>query len=124
MVGVDDSKVNQIIFEETAKLLDADVIIGVNGKDGLNKIKASAQNGRIPNIIITDINMPEMNGVELIRNIKMDEKLKYIPVLVLSTETDASISSAVKEYGAAGWMKKPLAPEEIVKVVKRFFKVN
>ncbi|MBF0360434.1 MAG: response regulator [Oligoflexia bacterium] len=123
MIGVDDSNVNREIFKEAANKLGMDVIIGNDGKDGLEKIMSTINKQKIPDIIITDINMPNMNGVELIAKLKENVVTKYIPVLILTTEKDNETKNKCRSLGAAGWINKPLSPEEIVVVIKKFLKI-
>ncbi|HLE10721.1 MAG: hypothetical protein A2504_02580 [Bdellovibrionales bacterium RIFOXYD12_FULL_39_22] len=120
--GIDDSKMNRMIFEETATILKADVIIASDGLDGLNQIINSVEANIIPDVIITDINMPNMNGIELIAKLKSNPATKYIPILVLTTETDFNVKMQGKNLGAAGWITKPLDPEEIAKIILKFLK--
>ncbi|MBF0301302.1 MAG: response regulator [Oligoflexia bacterium] len=123
MVGIDDSNVNREIFKEAANKLGMDVVIGNDGIDGFEKIISSIEKKKIPDIIITDINMPRMNGIDLIAKLKGNSSTKYIPILVLTTEKDDETKTKCKELGAAGWIKKPLSPEEITIVIKKFMKI-
>ena len=123
LAGIDDSKMNRMIFEETAVLLEADVIIGEDGIDGYDKIMKGVKEGKTPDVIITDINMPNMNGIELIAKLKETIETKYIPILVLTTETDYNIKIQGKDLGAAGWITKPLDPNEIARIVEKFLKL-
>jgi two-component system chemotaxis response regulator CheY len=66
-------------------------------------------------IVITDYNMPEMNGIELINEMQNDDIYKKIPVLFITTEGSITMTSEFKKSGAAGYIKKPFTPEEIKK---------
>ncbi len=120
--GIDDSKMNRMIFEETATILQGDVIIATDGVDGYNQIISAVESNIIPDVIITDINMPNMSGIELIAKLKATTITKYIPILVLTTETDYNVKMQGKDLGAAGWITKPLDPEEIAKVILKFLR--
>ncbi len=121
--GIDDSKVNRTIFEETAKLLELECLTAENGVVALQKITETVENGVSPEIIVTDINMPEMDGIELIGKLKEHPKTKYIPIIVLSTESDYQIKIQSKNLGAAGWLTKPFSPEELAEVIKKFLRL-
>jgi two-component system chemotaxis response regulator CheY len=122
LVGIDDSRINQVIFEEAAKFLDMDVIVAEDGVDGFDKINNTVNEGRVPTVIITDINMPNMNGLELIEKLKANMPTRFIPILVLSTERDYSMKVQGKNLGAAGWITKPMSPEDVANIVKKFLK--
>jgi len=123
MVGVDDSKINRLIYEEAAKLVAAECLLAEDGQDALNKINEVVKTGHIPTIIFTDIHMPNMNGIELIEKLKANPKTKFIPIIVLTTERDYEIKIQGKNFGAAGWITKPLSPDEIASVIKKFLKI-
>ena len=69
-------------------------------------------------LLISDINMPELNGLELIKAIKSNSKYKTKPVIILTTESSNEIKTAGKEIGGTGWMGKPFSDEKIVKSIK------
>jgi two-component system chemotaxis response regulator CheY len=108
---VDDSPIMRQVIKKTVRVSGAD--IGVvyeanNGKEGLEQ----AQSNWI-DLILTDINMPEMNGVEFIRHLKSDEELSSIPVMVISTEGRDEIVQEAMRLGAVDYITKPFRPEEI-----------
>ena len=72
-------------------------------------------------MILSDINMPVMDGLTFIRNVKKTS-CKFIPILVLTTESQASKKAEGKAAGAAGWLVKPFQPEQLVAVVKKFIR--
>lgn len=69
-------------------------------------------------LLISDINMPELNGLELIKAIKSNSKYKTKPVIILTTESSNEIKMAGKEIGVTGWMIKPFSDEKLVKSIK------
>ncbi len=86
----------------------------------------TAENGKVAleltgknsyDIIISDINMPEMNGLEFLKEFRASDK--RTPVLMLTTETEATKKETAKKLGATGWIVKPFKPEDLAKVVKR-----
>lgn len=73
--------------------------------------------GLKPDLIITDLNMPNMDGLGLIQNVR--PLLRFTPILVISTESQASKRDEAKKLGATGWLTKPVNPEDLLKVIRR-----
>ncbi|MCP5047632.1 MAG: response regulator [bacterium] len=94
-----------------------------NGEAGLKKLEEIKKSGKRINLIISDINMPKMNGLEFLRAVKDRSSLfKFIPVIILTTEREDTLKRQGKEYGAAGWMTKPFQPDLLLSVVKKFIR--
>ncbi|GAB6096333.1 response regulator [Desulfatiferula olefinivorans] len=93
-----------------------EVVESVDGKDALAKLKD-------PDIgmIITDLNMPNMDGIELIRSVRGMPAFKFIPIILLTTESQDEKKKEGKEAGATGWIVKPFKPEQLIGVVKKVF---
>jgi two-component system chemotaxis response regulator CheY len=93
-----------------------EVIESVDGKDALAKLSS-------PDIgmIITDLNMPNMDGIALIRAVRAMPAFKFIPIILLTTESQDDKKKEGKEAGATGWIVKPFKPEQLVGVVKKVF---
>ncbi len=70
-------------------------------------------------LVITDLNMPEMDGIELIRHIRALSAHRFTPILMLTTESQADKKSQGKAAGATGWIVKPFTPDQLVAVVQR-----
>ena len=113
---VDDSKAIRQSLIFTLKGHGYDVIEAANGVDALNLMKDNTIG-----LFISDVNMPEMDGIELLKKIKQDKDHKYTPVIMLTTESGRDMIEAGKEAGAKAWMIKPFQPEEIVSAVKKLF---
>lgn len=90
------------------------VIEAYDGKDALEKISH-----RKVNMVITDINMPNMNGIELIKTMKADPRHKFIPIVILTKETEAETKRQGKMAGAKAWITKPFKPKTILGVVQK-----
>lgn len=120
MVGVDDLRVNRLIMTEAARIADIEIALAEDGKQAFTTILGLVASNNAPKLIITDIHMPDGNGIELIARLKETDETKYIPILVLSTEKDFQTKIRSKQLGAAGWLAKPLTPEEIAGVIKKF----
>ncbi len=71
-------------------------------------------------MIITDVNMPNMDGITFLKEVKKDVRFKFIPVLILTTESQDEMKMKGKEGGAAGWLVKPFSPEQLIGVAKKF----
>lgn len=69
-------------------------------------------------LLISDVNMPQMNGLDLVRKIKSDERYKTKPILILTTESSNEMKMTGKEIGVTGWMVKPFSDEKLVKSLK------
>jgi two-component system, chemotaxis family, chemotaxis protein CheY len=85
------------------------------GQAALDKLKSGVK----PDLILTDINMPGMTGLELIGKIRALSAYRFTPILTLTTESEASKRAEGKRLGATGWLVKPLAGNELVKVIKQ-----
>ena len=113
---VDDSKAIRQSLMITLKSQGYDVIEASNGIEALDLMK-----GNNVGLFISDVNMPEMDGIELLKKIKQDKDYKYTPVIMLTTESGRDMIEAGKEAGAKAWMIKPFQPEAIVTAVKKLF---
>jgi len=85
-------------------------------KDGLEAFQR-LKSGLKPDLIITDINMPNMNGLEFIKNARTI--LRFTPILALTTESQAAKRDEAKKLGATGWLVKPVAGPDLLRVVKQ-----
>ena len=111
---VDDSssirELLTLILESANYIVEA----GKDGKDALNYLDGSHFD-----LVITDLHMPNMSGMELIREIRKMESYKYVPILFLTTETKSDIKMQAKKEGATGWLTKPFDAEKLKKTIKR-----
>jgi two-component system chemotaxis response regulator CheY len=114
ILAVDDSKTMREMVSFTLKQAGFLVIDAEDGKHALERIK-----GEKIDAIITDLNMPNMNGFDLIRALRADPLYKFSPILMLTTEGDDSKKAEGKSAGATGWIVKPFNPEKLVQVVKK-----
>ncbi|SFL87801.1 response regulator [Methylobacterium pseudosasicola] len=102
-------------------------IEGILNKAGLGVVKAASgeeavttlQGGTKPNLLITDLNMGAMNGIELIRRVRKLPGLQFIPILMLTTESQQDKRNEAKSAGATGWIVKPVDPEALLKVIRQ-----
>lgn len=86
----------------------------VNGADGLIKAGHAAFD-----LVITDLNMPEMDGMTMIRELRRKPAYAGVPILFLTTESDASVKQQAKAAGATGWITKPFAVDQLIKIITK-----
>jgi two-component system chemotaxis response regulator CheY len=85
----------------------------LDGKDALSKLSGPIK------MVITDLNMPNMDGISLIKNIRANPAYKFIPIVMLTTESQATKKQDGKDAGATGWIVKPFKPDQLLAVVKK-----
>ena len=111
---VDDSSVVRMSLGYVLKESGYTVVEAVDGVDGLGK----SDNQKF-DLIITDINMPNMTGIELIEKVRGGANNKYVPILVLTTESGQDMLEEGKRVGATGWIVKPFTNEKLLATVKK-----
>jgi len=112
---VDDSASMRQLVSFTIKDAGYDVSVAENGKDALAKLS----NGKV-DMVITDLNMPEMDGIELIKKLRAMPDYKFTPIVMLTTESQELKKQEGRQAGASGWIVKPFSPEQLLGVVKKF----
>jgi len=112
---VDDSVTMVMSLKSTLALNGFQAESASNGREALNKLET----GFKPDLIVTDINMPVMGGMELIRNVRAMPGLKFIPILTLTTESELAKKNEGKLAGATGWLVKPVSGNDLVAVIKK-----
>ncbi len=114
ILTVDDSASIRQMVSFTLKSSGYEVTEAVDGQDGLDKAKAKAYN-----LILSDQNMPRMDGLTLIKNLRALPQYRSVPILMLTTESGDAMKAAGKAAGATGWLVKPFDPQKLVEVVKK-----
>ena len=114
ILAVDDSvsirkSISFILGQEGYEVVEA-----VDGNDGLAKARAEKFD-----LVITDINMPGLDGIELIKNLRQEASYKFTPLIALTTENQMSKMEEGKAAGATGWIVKPFVAEKLLAVVKK-----
>jgi two-component system chemotaxis response regulator CheY len=117
LLVVDDSASMRQLVSFTVKEAGFDVVAAENGKDALGKMT-----GLKIDMVITDLNMPEMDGIELIKKLRAMPACKFTPIVMLTTESQEAKKQEGKQAGASGWIAKPFSPEQLLDVVKKFVK--
>ena len=114
ILAVDDSPSIRQMVAFTLKSAGYALIEAADGNDGLSK----AQAGK-PDLVLTDQNMPGMDGLSLIRALRALPQFKATPILMLTTESSDAMKAQGKAAGATGWLVKPFDPQKLVDVVKK-----
>jgi len=99
---VDDSSLIRSVASSAAKEAGHNVIVASNGQEGLD-----AMNNNDIDIVFSDVNMPVMGGLEMVKNIKSNPAYKFIPVIMLTTESNPELKAEGKALGVKAWMLKP-----------------
>jgi two-component system, chemotaxis family, chemotaxis protein CheY len=111
---VDDSLSMREMVAFTLKSAGFEVVQAGNGQEGLTKLDQSSAE-----LVITDLNMPVMDGITFIQQLRTRPKHRFTPVLMLTTESQDAKKQAAKTAGATGWIVKPFQPEQLLKVIAK-----
>jgi two-component system chemotaxis response regulator CheY len=111
---VDDTESIRELVGLTLETAGYTVFKGFDGRDALQLL-----DGREIHLIITDLNMPNMDGIEYLKEVRKKENYSTIPVLVLTTESQQQKKEEAKAAGATGWILKPFVPEKLLETVKK-----
>ncbi|MGA6983668.1 MAG: response regulator, partial [Candidatus Sulfotelmatobacter sp.] len=94
-----------------------EVVEAVDGKDGMAKVT-----GNKFDLIVTDLNMPQMDGIQMITAVRKLPGYSFIPILMLTTESQAEKKDAGKKAGATGWIVKPFNEQQLISVIQKLVK--
>jgi len=114
VLTVDDSASIRQMVSFTLKSAGYEVVEAVDGMDGLEKAK-----GKSFNLVLTDQNMPRMDGLSLIKSLRGMPAYRSVPILMLTTESSDTMKSQGRAAGATGWLVKPFDPQKLIEVVKK-----
>lgn len=114
VLSVDDSASIRQMVAFTLKSAGYEVIEAVDGQDGLAKAKS-----KTVDLVLTDQNMPKMDGLTLIKTLRGLPQYKATPILMLTTESSDAMKAQGKAAGATGWLVKPFDPQKLLEVVKK-----
>lgn len=112
---VDDSATMLMSVRSNLEVAGFKVETAEDGVKALNKLKG----GFKPDLLITDINMPNMDGIQLIQNVRTLAGFRFMPILVLTTESQQGKRDEAKKLGATGWLVKPVGGADLLKVIKQ-----
>jgi two-component system chemotaxis response regulator CheY len=111
---VDDSTSMRQMVSFTMKEAGFDVIEAGHGQEAISRVQ-----GKSVNLVITDLNMPVMDGMTMIRQLRAKPEFKFTPILMLTTESQQEKKLEGKAAGATGWIVKPFNPEQLLQVVAK-----
>lgn len=114
ILSVDDSASIRQMVKFTLNKEGYNVIEACDGKDALAKTA-----GTKCDMVVTDLNMPNMDGISLIKELRQKPEFRFIPIIMLTTESQDAKKQEGKSAGATGWIVKPFKPEQLVTVVKK-----
>jgi two-component system, chemotaxis family, chemotaxis protein CheY len=114
ILAVDDSASIRVAIKIALSGAGYAVAEAVNGADGVEKAKAGSYD-----LIVTDLNMPVMDGLTMIEELRRSPAHMGVPIIFLTTESDAALKQRAKAAGATGWLTKPFDPEQLVKIIKK-----
>ena len=117
ILTVDDSSSVRQMVSFTLRKADYEVVEAVDGKDGLAKVSS----GKF-DLIVTDLNMPNVDGIQLITAVRKLPGYSFIPILMLTPESQAEKKDAGRKAGATGWIVKPFNADQLIAVVQKLVK--
>jgi len=115
ILAVDDSPSMRQMVHLTLQSAGHDVVSAIDGVDGLNKACAGAP----VDLVITDVNMPNMDGLTLVKELRRLPQYQGVPLLVLTTESSAEKKQEGRAAGATGWIVKPFNPAQLLATLAR-----
>lgn len=113
VLAVDDSRTMRDMITLALKEEDFEVHLAEDGQHGLDVL-----DGLEPDVIITDINMPRLDGFGFIDAIRDRSETKHTPILVLTTESSPDLKARARESGATGWIVKPFAQDKLIRALR------
>ncbi|KQT86115.1 response regulator [Aurantimonas sp. Leaf443] len=115
ILTVDDSRTMRELLRTALVEPGFNVLQAEDGVHGLEVLRANP----LPDVIITDINMPRMDGLEFIETCRKDAALRVLPIIVLTTESDPAKKDRARKAGATGWIVKPFDPARLIAAINR-----
>ena len=114
ILAVDDSASMRQMVSFTLKNAGYEVVEAVDGLDAFDKARTRAFD-----LVLTDQNMPRLDGIGLTRKLRGHERFKVTPILILTTESSDEMKQAGRAAGATGWLVKPFDPTKLIEVIKK-----
>lgn len=112
---VDDSTTMLVSLEGMLTKAGYGVVKAGGGTEALKIL----QGGTKPDLLITDLNMPDMDGLTLIKHTRQEKNFRFMPILMLTTESQQKKRAEAKAAGATGWLVKPVMPDQLLGVIKK-----
>jgi len=114
ILTVDDSSTMRQMIVFTLKEAGFEILEAGDGVEALDRAK-----GQKLSLVITDVNMPRMDGITLVKELRALPEFRFTPILVLTTESGIDMKQKGKDAGATGWIVKPFSPEKLLEVVNK-----
>lgn len=114
ILTVDDSNSIRQMVSFTLRSAGHQVVEAVDGQDAVEKLKTAEVD-----LVLTDQNMPRMDGLTLVRHLRSQDRFRGTPILILTTESGDEMKQAGREAGATGWLVKPFDPERLIMVIDK-----
>ena len=114
---VDDSSLIRTVASEATVEAGHTPILAVNGEDGLKKLEEN-----YIDLVFSDINMPVMNGLDMVAKIKENDQYKFVPIIMLTTENNPDLKARGKELGVKAWLLKPFNREKFFTAVQKLIR--
>jgi len=124
VVFVDDSKTVLMTVQMAVKSLVEDGTLELDIYENPLELLADVENGLEYDLLITDVNMPQMNGLEMAKRLKATPSVQRMPILALTTENTPERKQQAKEIGLAGWVTKPFSPDKLLMAIKRVLRLR
>lgn len=113
VMTVDDSATVRQVLKMTLSKAGYDVVEAIDGADALNKLSADSVD-----MLVTDLNMPNVDGIDLIQQVRRKPGNRFMPIIMLTTVSQPEMKTAGKAAGASGWITKPFNPDQLLAVVR------
>jgi len=114
VLAVDDTRALRAMLEDCLRKGGHTVILAADGMEALDQLRKHK-----PDIVITDLNMPRMNGLDFIEAARKEPEGQALPMLLLTTETAQSLKDRARAVKATGWLTKPFDPQQILSLVEQ-----
>lgn len=114
ILAIDDTRTLRELLSHTLRTAGHQVIEAEDGVEGLEKFEKE-----MPHLVITDLNMPNMDGIEFTRSCRQSNGGADVPILILTTETGADLRSEARRAGASAWIVKPFEPTSLLALVNQ-----
>lgn len=116
---VDDSTTLRMTVRSILEPAGYELVEARDGVEGLEALEVLGRQGRSPAMIISDVNMPRLDGISFIKQVR-NTAHKFLPILILTTEGEPQRKLEGRQAGASGWLVKPFNPETLLAVVKKY----
>jgi two-component system chemotaxis response regulator CheY len=113
VMAVDDSATVRKVLQATLTAAGYEVVEAIDGADALEKLS-----GDSVDMLVTDLNMPNVDGIDLIQEVRQKPGNRFMPIIMLTSESQPEKKSAGKAAGASGWITKPFNPDQLLAIVR------